>query len=672
MKEQTPEQIKIMDEIDARRREDDPGRRQHEFYTTYCRSMYLGHQWITQENGAAGYNRFVNKAETFNSDKDQPMLTIINRITGNTLRTAAATRPQKLDIAKSEPIGAPTVEGQANASILKMAAGSAIVMSHLLSNIQRSSFERHINGLHGFGFRYVKYGDSDVGIEGFDFEGHRLTLDPMNHSTYLMDHNYVIYTQSMTFDQAVRIYGQEVFDEAGIKKEHLPTMATLCPVECGMHRVSGGNIYANYAQQANTPSLMMTWAFYRDTPMRFNKLHVMADTGAGRLASMGGGGNRMRVLLSDPSGPNPYAGNGMPLGLNAGWDRSGSRFPISDVGLMVDDQIKTNVCASLWVQGMWDRTNATLVVDKTSLGNNMMDADDIWDQIREGLLTVQRGGDKNALPPQWLTTPPADPSAADGFRYFETATRDAGFQTDINQGITKSHVPSSTTQLAVDRSELPLDDRQNRDIEAYEAVIETAAMCMIGLGAAGSKTAVQMLRNAGMTDDQMSRLSQIDLELSPCRLRIAREHIVRRSRSRRAAELQYAMSSQAITPQMYRDAMADMDMPIIQDDKSAVQHIDEKVLRIVLGEPSELFPLEEYFPAFRKAIRAAQMEHSDDPEIIQRLNDALDNQTEFEQVMADNLAQLEGGGGGEQVQEAPSAAIPPELELSQVVGNQPF
>ncbi len=667
----TPAQIKIMDDIDARRREDDPGRMEFQFYSTYCRAMDNGNQWVEREMNTPGFQRFSNKVQQAAQDSSQPMLTTLNRITRNIRRNAAASRPQKLDVTKAQPIGTPTTQGQADSGIMKVAASIGIDLAHLLSNAQRASFERSITGLHGYGFRYVKYGTDgqtvDVGVEGYDFEGHRLTLDPMNTSTNLLDHNFVIYSEVVTFDHAKRLYGEKAFADAGIKEEELSTIATLSPVECGMNRVSGGKMYQNYAQQANTKGLVLTWAYFKESPTRFNKLHVMADTGGGS----GYGHKRGRVLLSNEAAVNPYAGNGMPMGTLAGWDRSGSRYPISDVGLMVDDQIKTNICASLWIQGLWDRVNSTLVVDKNMLAGNNTDPDSIWDSLADGVLLLQRTGDRGAMPPQYLTAPPPDPTAAEGFRYFENATRDSSFQTATNEGQTKSHVPASTTQLAVELSALPLDDRQNRDIESYEAVIETLAMSIIGLGAGGSKTIVKMLKNAGITDSQLQRLVTMDLTLSPCKLRIAREHIIRRSRSRRIAELQFAVSIGALSPQEYRDAMSDMDMPLSDQDKAASQYVDEAVLRVVLGEEIEPIALEEHFPSFKRAIKSAMMEHNADPEIVARLRDALDDQLETEQLMAEHMGLITGEGGGQQQQpQQAGPQLPPELELSQVVGNQ--
>ncbi len=664
----------IMDMIDALRRLDDPGRCEQQYYTAFCRCMDGGQQWISRESMGTGYQRFVNKAESFNQNKNQPMLTTVNRITRHIRRVAAVSRPSKFDITGAQLIGVPSVKAQADSTIFKMAAGVGLKMSGYITAAQRSSFERHITGMHGHGFRYVKYPNGQIGFEQFDFDGYQLSLDPMNTSTNLLDHNYVHFTCVLTFDHAVRLYGKEVFDRAGIKEDDLPTIGTLLPVEVGIARMSGGRMYQHYAQQANTKGIVVTESYFKDSPERFGIRYVMADTGAGSANPNSMGQQRRRVLLNPDMPINPYLGTGMPMGLNSGWERTNSRFPISTVGLMVDDQIKNNLSASIWFQGLWMKQNPMLVVDKNSLAGNTTDPDSVWDQVSNGVMLLQRTGERAAITPQYLSVPEPSIASMDGFMYFSQQIRDSGFQSDLDEGKLKSHVPASTSTLSAELTALPLEDQQNNDIRGYESVIECLGMCTIGLAVGGEVSVIKNLKNAGMTDHQLSRLSSIDVKSNPCSLRLAREHIVRRSRSRMAFELQFAVNAQSISPEEYRKAMADIDLPLVPEDKRRSSWLDEAILGIVLGEEYEPIPLGKSIEAFKSAIEGAMMEHHKDPEVLDRLRKALGDQLETSLLLAEQEGMMVAAAQGGQASNAPPAAesdqgLAQEIELKQLLGG---
>lgn len=649
---------KMMDWVDARRREADPQRRDQEMYAAYNRAMHGGHQWIQRTSAARGWDVFTNKAAQAagNNGRAEPMLTTVNRITRMTIRISSNLNPQRLEVFKLPPAGSSSERDLVYGDIMETSANTLINECGLLSSAQRSSFERCVTAQHGFGFRILR-GEGDTALEAFEFDGYRLTLDPSNTSLDLRDHRYVIFTDVITWDHAKQIFEPEAL--SGIREENLRTISSLMPVETRFHEITGGRMYANYAQHANTKGLVVSWVYMRGLGRRFDRLYIVADTGG----NSGPGANRDRVAIKYDDPTNPYPGNGLNFALHNGYFRSGARMPISHVGLMVDDQMKANIAATINFQGMWNFVKSTLVIDKAMLGGSNLTEDEIYDRIMRGMLVVNRGGDKNALPPAWLTTPPPSQVVANEMDYWANEIRSSGFHAQIHEGQTKSHVPAHTTQLALDESTMPLDDMHDMDVRAYEAVIETLALTGIKLAAEGSRTIARALIDGGLTDEQLGLMLQMPMDRVPCRLQIARDAIIRRSRGRRYQEIVEMANTGLITPDQLPSLLAEIDMPISQGDRDSERWANQSLARVVNGAPFMPVFQGPNLPIFLNALRKIQMRHSGNPEVMQRLYQAFDQQMEVEAEFA---------GGGEEQAPPPEAPFPPQVTLDQVAGLAPI
>ena len=666
----------VMNRIDAIRRADNPGQTDQRMYAAQCRAMFNGHQWI-ERLGVSDGSKFVNRIdEQYQRNGGGSVWTTVNQITEHIVRTRALTNPSRLEITGSSAASGADPERKAWGDILKAAANAGIRHSRILNAASRASFERQIAGIHGLGFRMIRNGNGGFGLEPFHFDGHQLSLDPENGSMDLMDHKNIVYTEPVTWDHAVSMFGEDVFAQAGITKDSLPTMGQIMPVEVEFHRLSGGRMYHHYAQHSKAPALVLSWAYHKDSSDRFDRLYVMADTsqrsGATNVLRAGNGPTRRRVLLNPENPENPYGGSGLNIGQLHAWPRTGSRYPVSDVGLMIDHQRKVNIAATIHFQGLWNFINALLVVDQSMLsGSSNMTPDDIWDQVEQGMLMLDRSGGRGGVQPYYTQTPQPSPVAANDMDYFANKVRGASMQSPTHVGETKTHVSAEAVRESSELSQLPLDDRQNSDIAVYENILGCMASTIVGLADAGDESMIGLLRDEGLSDQQLSGLRSVPKDRMPVRLKLARDGVVRRSRSRRFQELQYLQSTGSVSPEMIRMLMSELDMPVSDADKESEQYAVEAVARVVRGEEIDNVPMRQMFPYFEREIVSAMMSHNADPEIVERLMQALDDQLDMERAYQARTQPAEQGEGGSQAQDAapdPLAGLPGQVPLSQLVG----
>ena len=652
----------MMDRVDAIRRSSDAQRRDQEMYVAYNRAMDNGHQWIQRTSMAGDYDVFINKTNAIaRSDGNEPMLTTVNRITRMSRRVGAALNPQRLEVHSAPPAGSGNADLLNCGNIMESVGNAMVGHANLLSAASRASQERVVGGQQGFGFRIITDGKGDAALEGFEFDGYRLSLDPMNRSNDLREHHEIVFTDVITWEHAVRMFGEDAL--RGIKKENLRSVSSLLPVETRFHQLTNGRMYAEYAQHQHEKALVISWYYVRGIGSRFDRLYIMADTGGGAGANGQSSRDRAAIKFEDPS--NPYGGNGLNFMLLNGFFRSGSRMPVSHVALMVDDQVKANIAASIHFQGMWSFVKATLVVDKAMLkGSNTTEAE-ILKSIRRGALLVNRGGDRNALPPAWLSTPPPSQVVANEINYWANEIRSSGFHAGVHEGETKTHVPAHTTQLALDESTMPLDDIQDADVRAYTSVIETLTLTSLELAKKGARTIIQSLKDAGITDSQFGFIARMPTDRVPCTLILSREGVVRRSRARRYQEALELVSTGAMDPGEFGLIAAELDMPVSDEHRDTLHYCDEALADVVAGREFMPAPLEHHLPIFKSRWRRVFMANRQNIEVAQRLYEAFDKQMEVE-------AEVSGVGELPTPEQAPEPAFPPEVTLDQVAGLAPI
>ena len=652
MIEQFTTEKQFFDWLDARLRESSPVQGHTQSYAAMCRAFDGGLQHI-QSTGIneKGLQRFVN-----NYDQAQivggrePARVTMNRITSQRIRNAARTNPIRFEVVDLPSPAMSNPQQTMIASIMQSVGNACIDYTNLVESCQRCNTERSVTAMHGFGFRInrsqLPNGKADADMEAFEFDGYQLALDPANKSLDLMQHEYVILSEIMTKAKASRVYGDGIFD--GIKDEELKPVRSLMPMEMAFHKITGGAMYAEFAQHADQPAVVIRTVWVRGPGKRFNRMYLTMDTTSGRDQSG-------KKLISDIERPvNPYGGHGMPLGLLRGFDRSGSRQPISDVGMMIDDQRKANLSATILFQGYWNYVNLVWLMDRNWIqGGHNMTNEQIWDQIESGLLVGR--GSQHAKAPQ-IATPPSPPQwALENTQLFAEEMRQGVFSSDTHQGKTKSHVPNQTVQLAFQAAEAPLQDREERDIKEYTRVIETMGATAVLLVKAVAPSMIKMLERAGVTAEQIGALFGVDHTEQP-RYRLTETAMRRQTRTQRYQTMLDMLDRGAYDPSNLPQFFADIDMPLRTIDRKAKEFAEAEVARIFAGGVYDPIPLGQGVGFMLDALQLGMMQ-TQDPEVRGRLLGAMDAQIEIDGL----------NGGDEEAQQPPAG--PDEVDLQQLVGG---
>ena len=644
-------QKKFLEWMRERVWESSPGQRNKEIYASQCRAFDNGIQHI--ENAGVterGLQKFVHENFT-TAAGDNPVRITMNMITRHRIRNAAKTNPQRFEAVAIQPVGVSSPNDAASRTIWQAMANSVIDDTALVKQASIANEERCVDGLHGFGVRInrreLPSGQQDAMLEAFEFDGYRLSLDPTKKSTDLTDHEWVIYSEVMTKTQATRVFGSKVM--AGIKDEDLRTVGSLLPVEMAFNRLSGGTLYSDFAQHSKSLGLVVRTVWLKGPLKRFDRMYLVLDT---RSNSTSAGD----VVVNFDNPANPYGGDGMPLGLLRGFRRPGSPMPISDVGMMVDDQRKANLAATVWFNAYWDYVQKVYLVDRNWIYNgHSMSANQILDMIETGILVG--GGNPTATPPALMNPPQPPQIIGDDLERWVGHLREGVFSSDQHIGKTKSHVPATASQLAFSSAEAPLLDREQADISEYTRVIRTATATAAGLVKTGAPYMINMLHKAGMSAEQIGYVIQSIDPASPCEMRLTQRALRRQTRSEQKDEVLKLVDRGAYDPLQLPSFYTQIDLPLSERDRQTSEWVELEVANIVNGEVYDPVPLGQRATFMLDALQSAMMQTSgQDPAIRGRLIEAYQAQIEI-----DGLDQQD-----EQAQEEP--AQPEETTLQDLVG----
>jgi len=634
--------------------ESGPLQRQSEVYAAQCRAFDNGSQHIEScginEKGLQG---FVNTCDQISEKAGRgPARMTMNRITSQRIRNAARTNPQRFEVVPLPPIGTATPQSLAKATIYQSVANAMIEDSHYVNHASVANDNRAIDGLHGHGFRIHKgkrpNGAPDARMEAFTFDGFQLSLDPSNQSGNLCDHEWVIFTEVLTKTKAERIYGEDVF--AGIKDDEFTSIQSLMPTETAFNRLSGGSLYPTLSTHAKSPGVIVRTAWLKGYGRRFDRMIITIDVKSKNNPAS------KKVIGDVNHAPNPYGGDGMPLGTLRGFRRAVSRLPISDVGLMIDDQRKGNMAATILFQGYWNYMNTIHVIDRNWLHNGAnMSENEIWDSLDNGMIVGR--GKKDAKAPAIMQAPPPPQFASEDAERWTQHMREDVFSSDVHVGKTKTHVPASTTQLAVQLAEGPLQDREEGDIKEYTRIIETMAATAVLLAKAQAPHILTMLHKSGMSADQIGTLLELDYTEHP-RLKLTQNAMRRQTRSQRKDQMFQLLESQALDPAVVPMLLADIDMPMRQIDKDTSQWAESLVLKIMSGRAYKPIPLGTRVGFLLEQLQRAMMQTTDDEETQDRLVDAYQAQLEIDGLLDDP-----------EEEEAQGEPAPEEVSLQDLVGG---
>lgn len=592
-------ETELLDWLRDRRSETNSRRLGQQEYSARCRSYDQGVQWISRGSGGGALDshaiRLYKAAGNANvpGGGPQPLRTTLNEITKNIRQSQASSAPAKLDVHSTPKPGIGRPQDVVEGDICEAIANSVIEDAGLLSATRRANFERAIDGMHGFGYgieRAMVNGQPDMRLQAFSFNGYQLTLDPMNMNTDLQSHEYVIHTDVLSVHAAARKYGDDQIDK--IDKDGLREVGMLSPMENKFYALTGGRLFPEMAHNAKSKGLLVHTIFLRGFNKRFDRMYVVLDTGASK-----GGNSKTQTVVNwavnqEPGGGNPYGGIGLPLFCLYGYPRPSDIHGVSDVAMMIDAQDKLNIAASIYFQSLWNHVSKLLLVDRGALEDSKMSASDVMRQMRQGVMFLKIR-DRHSMPPQIAQMPQPPGQIGQDIERFKDSVRDANFRSAAHNGEVKTHVSPGAQTQAIERAEVSLEDRVDQDIREYEKCIESMVCTHLRLAQAGASSAVKMLYEAGLSDEQLGMMLRIDPMKQLPGIKISEESIRRRSRSQRKNDIVNLMASGAFSsdPSEVRRLYAALDMPLSENDTAFRQFSEVAAAKIAKGERYEPFPM---------------------------------------------------------------------------------
>jgi len=633
--------------------ESTPMQRRKEVYAAQCRAFDNGVQHI--ENAGVterGLQKFVHENFT-TAGGDNAIRMTMNLITTQRIRNAAKTNPQRFEVVSINGAGIGSPRDTASRTLWQAAANAIIPKSKIEHFASIANNERCIDGLHGFGVRINKRelpdGTADASLEAFEYNGYELTLDPTNKSTDLSNHEYVIHSCVMTKTKAMRVYGESAF--AGIRDQDLQTVGSLMPTEMAFNHLSGGLLYDDVRQNSRSLGLVVRTVWIKGPVDRFDRMYVILDS---RNQSSSAGNH----VINFENPANPYGGDGMPLGMLMGYHRAASACPISDVGLMVDNQKKANLGATIWFNAYWDYVQKIYLVNRSWFANgHNLSANEILEMLESGI--ALGSGNPNAAPPQIMTTPQPPQIVGEDIERWASHLREGVFSSDQHIGRTKTHVTADASERAFASAEGPLLDREIGDVREYTRVIRTATATAVNLARMGAPYMINLLAEAGLGNEQIGAIvtGKID-PLSPCEMRLTQSALRRETRSEKVNKVLTLLERGAFDPAQLPMFFAEIDLPITETDRITREWAEQEVEKITNGQPYDPVPLGVPRVGFMlDALRLAMIQTSGDMQVRTMLMDAYQAQIEID--------------GLDQAEEAPQEQAPPEqMTLQDLVGGQ--
>lgn len=598
---------------------------------------YEGIQWLSGNTSIpSGYSNIVRFFTNYQPEARRLRVTA-NRITKYLIKAAAATEPSQLSVEVFPPDADCGPVMLSRAQLYENVLNAAIAESGLLEAAKAANHGRCVCGSYGIGLyvcygnRQIDYGEGpmqmlDRRVKSFVFEPTRLILDPANKSRDLHDHEYVAYTDVMTASKIKRDLG------VALDEKKLATVGQLLPIEMEMNRLSQNKLYSQYKTYSSTKGAKVTFLYIKDDSGRFGICYTIIEPAQGDM-----------ICTNFESPISPFGGNGLPLFLLHAHRRSDTMWGISDVSMMRDDQDRHNL---LWTQTfriLQKNSGYSVVVDKRSIPRGTSEeefAQRVTNQAG-GVVFVDGGRrDENRQMPVFAQPPQPPPMLIDLAGAMEAAMRESVFRAEGNFGVTKSHVPDSSFQSAIEQADQILDIRVRQDVETYQKIAAVMLGTVIQAVQAQAPSVLAMLRKAGLGEEDFAELMQADPYDLDCTIKLRESAIRHRPPQARLQEIKEAADRQMIDPLTYRMAMAgDLDMPLTQADRNMLSRANRWAVRILAGEEWTPLPMGvEASQVFIRAFQEAMLDRRADQAAVERLARAVMAQEEmaFEQMMASN------------------------------------
>lgn len=564
------------------------------WYQNKCRLYDMGSQWLSANLTSAQALRLDRTLTNWKPDSG-PIRATINRITKHTRGVAAATKPRLMEFDADPTARSPGPEDFFAASIVESSGNAMATMANLMDVAQRANNERTVAGMHGIGLSmenpsvgYDGQTIQDARVRAFDFDTTRLTLDPFNNSPDLKDHDYVIYSDVWTVHKIRREFGDKALE--GIQEDRMPTIASLMPIEMRFHSISGGSLYWNYAIHSKSRGAKVHFLYCRHPSGRFDRMYKAVELPP--MTNGLGAGQVMRIVNFEAP-ENPWGGTGMPMVLLMGHFRAGTRHAISDVGMMIDDQDKLNLLASVWFQSLYNFTNDKWLVDSRWFGDKALDTQQIEQALRNRVVIGKNGTkDSHHMRPVIEKMPVPDMNIEAMTRAFAEDIREQSFRSEQDVGRLKSHVTTSQLVATHEMSRQVLDDRIADDMAKYAQLGQVLASTGIRESLGMRPTILARMMEFGMGQDEFAAMQSMDPDRPGATIVMRSGSLRHRSRDQRKQDLDAAVVAQAVDPVTYRRTLAsEIGIPVSEMDREIVEYGKRQARSVIAGNPVELRPL---------------------------------------------------------------------------------
>lgn len=644
----------VVEFIRNARKEAESDRSTQAAYSSKCRLYYLGVQWLRQGDAPAGTSRLQVAMRNLLGNNG-PIRAIVNRITRLIIQVNSATNPQRLHSDVLPPEYATDITDSFTADAMETAVNRAIDDCGLLASARNANFNRTVAGCHGVGLALHRATDQQgrpyTRTKAFDFDPQRLTLDPGNTSIDLRQHEFVIYSDVLTVHQLERMFGPDL--RAAIDESKMATVASLMPVEMRFNALSDGIMYSQYAQHSGTKAALVHFLHTKDADGRFSGYYIAVEAPFKQM-----GKDAMRVVNFDTP-VSPFGGDGLPYVMLSGHMRPASRMAISDVGMMIDDQDRLNLTASLYLQQIYNYTGrGSWLVDRRWVGRKSSD-DEVAARLRRNVV-VGDTMDPSAKPPVYVGLPEPSHGMQQTVRDYAEEMRQQVFRSEAHQGQTKSHVTTTAFLRTQELAELPMDDRVSDDVRAYQTLIKVLAGTLVLQINQRSSPVIRSLQDAGLGPQELGALDSVNPYGVPYQIVVRDQAIRPLSRTQRRQNLLDAAAIGVVSPQKVARTLArDLDTPLSESDKAMTQFARQMAIEVMMGVEWQPLPLSEggetLIEEFQSAIisrRARQI-----PGAMDRLTRAIILQRQAiaeEAMIAQGPAQA---GAGSAAQPAPAETL---------------
>lgn len=617
------------------------------------RCMFVGRHWITEGMMSAYLTTNGYQLTNLNPDTNQLRL-VLNRIPRFIHETAAASFPARMDFDVAPPPRDMGTESMFRARVLENTLASFVKNSGFLASARDASYRRCIDGLHCIGLcirrepRNIKgRTEFDSIAKTFTFDAHRLILDPGNQSMDLWDHEHVTYRDVWTVTKIER--------ELGVKLDsnELKTVGELMPFETAINIASLNHLYSHLRDYSTTKGAYVSWMHEKGPSGTFPTMLIGIDSG-----------DQDTKWVNWDDQETPFGGNGLPYMMLHGYREPDSMVSRSDVSLLKNDQDQINLLATMSARVLQRFAGPQWRVAVGSMdGDGIDDYKSYFTNNVGGVIPYKPGTRDRPMPPPELVIPPTpSPYFAELIALHQE--RDMPSQIHrppVSVGQTKSHVPDSTFQSALQQAGQVLGNRGEEDRERYQVFATMMLGTIVKQAQKGSPTALANLRRDGFKPEDFAVLSEVDPVYPACDITLKESSIKYRSTEQKEQALDRAAELQMMTAEEYRQAKADLDTPLTEEDRIYDSQAKRWAMRVLLGEQWQPRSLGKGTPFFLKWFRLAMQDDRADPAALQRLDVAvatmlaIANQEMMDQAMAENppAPAAEPGAAEGQQQEMP-------------------